>query len=519
MPSFDQNIGAPSVGNQQLNTNSQLLNEGYPGISQPQTGFQPQTSFQPSSDTSTVATAGSANSQLASLPQETLLGTIANLPQQDITAFFTGLPQAEQTQINTFMQQNPNAQGKDVFAQLANLPAADLAQGLSMIPGADLQQALSVARSGTSTDGSATPGGTGYGATGMDNTSTSGTSMHGTDTSALSPSVTTSGSMDTTGGTTYGTTTQPGMDSSAATSYGTTSQPMDTSGGTSSGNTAQPMDTSGTPSGTTSDATGAQPAYNPQGDAATQNGGTAAQNPSTGNATESIKQADPALLKALSILKPADLNTIVDRLPDQDITAIYRTLPAADQQSVQQALANNQNPTAKDAAAVMEKLPAQDLINAIATSVPTNDLKPLLADSMKDGLKAPSPGGSEFPLLFGLAATGGAGYVAYRRGLFAKAPDLLQKLTGNFDEHAPSWMKFGRGAGGTDGAVVDAAAGGVPETLGTEAKIASTIGGESAASIAEGAANLDKAAAIVEKGGQLSKGLEIALDVAKVIPE
>ena len=86
MPSFEQNVvNAPLTA--QITTNPQLLNEGYPGIKQSATL---------PTDGSAISAASAPNSQLSSLPAETLMGAISHLPQQDLSLIHISYPACPQ---------------------------------------------------------------------------------------------------------------------------------------------------------------------------------------------------------------------------------------------------------------------------------------------------------------------------------------------------------------------------------------------------------------------------------------
>ncbi len=459
MASFEQNIGnAPLTA--QITTNPQLLNEGYPGIKQA-------SNFQPPTDGSAISAGAAPNSQLSSLPAETLLGAISHLPQQDVAAFFQGLPQNEQTQLSTFIQQNPNAQAQDLFKQLAAFPAADLATGLSLLPTADVQKALSDAQAAQ-----ATPQG---------NASISTTP--GATTTAGDASV--SGSAGT----------QPAY--SPYTSLGT---PTQASAGTDS--------TQSPPLNAADQVT--QYAQNP----------TAIQTPGAAAATSGAAATpDATMLNSLTKLSPTELVSVIGRLPQQDLATFFQALPTGDQQQVKSALAANQNPSPQDVAAELGKLPVKDLI-AAAGSVPASDLGPLLSDASKgQNASAPKPGGSEFPLLFGGAALVGGGLLARKYGAFNHVPDLFQKLTGRLDEHLPqSWLtKLGRGgANVADGAVVPGAEAGMATSLaGDGVKLGGAAMATEAAAVAKGASEVGTLAEL----GDVGKAIIVAEDVAKVVPK
>ncbi len=477
MPSYDQNVEAPVTPMQQT-TNPALLNEGYPGISSPQT----QTSFQPPSDGSSGSAAGSPAAALNGLSKDVLLGTITNLPQQDVATFFSGLPQNEQTQIQTFVQQNPNAQGQDLFNQLAQLPTADLVQGLVMVPGADLQQAIAAAQQGGSGVGADTSNGTTYGAGGTD------------------------ASMGQTG-------MQPAYNADG------TQSPYQQTGDT-SGLYTQPQAQTGDATGPSSQ-TGAVGT-----DGSGLNTQAAAQQPQdvTGGSQQSAGADNSAVLNKLATLNAAELGSVISLLPQQDLATFFQALPPSDQQALQSALANNDNPSPQDLAAAMSKLPTRDVL-AAAGSVPASDFASLLpsdSGNQNAGNQAPKPGGSEFPLLFGLGTAGALGYIGYRRGLFNNVPDVFQQLTGRFNEHAPSWMtKFGRG--GADAAEVESV---VAPVAAAESPVASMAadGMSLGADLAKGSEALLKAgrevgtvAGALEHAGTAAVIAEDALDVAKVV--
>lgn len=487
MPSYDQNVEAPVAPGQQITTNPQLLNEGYPGIS------SPQTSFQPPSDGSTLGSGTAPNSQLASLPKEALLGAITQLPQQDLAAFFQGLPQNDQTQINTFIQQNPNAQGSELFNQLAQLPAADLAQGLSLLPAADLQQAMTAAQQGASAGGDASMGTTsGAGVT----TDASQTGMQ----PAYNPGGTAAYSDSS------GLATQPGMTTDAnglATQY---SAPTDGSMGTQ----YQTSDTSGLavqpPAGTDTSGLAVQPT------AGTDTSGLAVQNPgmdATGQQAGGTAD-NSAVLNKLATLSPTELSGVISKLPQQDLATIFQALPADDQQALQQALADNQNPSPQDLATALEKLPARDIV-AAASAVPASDFASILSSSDASANPLPKPGGSEFPLILGLAGAGALAYAGYRKGMFDKVPDLFQKLTGRLDEKAPAWMsKFGRGGAtiAEDVAMPGAAA----VNLAADASVVAPLAEEG---IGLGASIVRDTAALATAGSELATVAEVA---SKAVP-
>lgn len=514
MASYYQNLETTANPVQQQVSNPALLNEGYPGISSPQT----QTSFQPTSDGSTMTSSTSPASMLNGLSKDVLLGTITNLPQQDITTFFSGLPQNEQTQIQTYIQQNPNAQGQDLYTQLSQLPTADLAQGLAMVPGTDLQQAISAAQqAGGSVTRSDATAGTTYGATGTGTDAMLGqtntqpayipdgsiaapkTQPAGTDTSGLYTQPST--------GSTSGLYTQPGA---VTDNSGLATQQQQPAGTDTSGLYTQPA-----PAGT--DMSGL----------ATQNqaGASAQAAPvdATGGGTTQAASGDNSLvLNKLATLNAAELGSVISRLPQQDLAAFFKALPSSDQQSLQSDLGNNNNPSAQDIASAMSKLPTKDVL-AAAGAVPASDFASLLpsdSNSQSAANQAPKPGGSEFPLLFGLGATAAGGYVAYRKGAFEKVPDLFQKLTGRFDVQAPSWMtKFGKG--GADAAEVSVA------PMAADTSVVSTMADNGVGvgtKIAEGTAALAKAgvevgdvASAVEHAGVAAKVLQDGLDVAEVV--
>lgn len=490
MPSYDQNVEAPVTPMQQT-TNPALLNEGYPGISSPQT----QTSFQPPSDGSSVSATGSPAAALNGLSKDVLLGTITNLPQQDVATFFSGLPQNEQTQIQTFVQQNPNAQGQDLFNQLAQLPTADLVQGLVMVPGADLQQAIAAAQQGGSGVGTDTSNGTTYGAGGTD-ASMGQTGMQ----PAYNADGTQSPYQQT--GDTSGLYTQPQAQTGDAS--GLYTQPQAQSGDGSGLNTQPPVGTDG--SGLSTQAAAQQP------------------QDATGGSQQPAGGDNSAVLNKLATLNATELGSVISRLPQQDLATFFQALPSSDQQALQSALANNDNPSPQDLAAAMSKLPTRDVL-AAAGSVPASDFASLLpsdSGSQNAANQAPKPGGSEFPLLFGLGAAGTLGYVGYRRGLFNNVPDVFQQLTGRFNEHAPSWMtKFGRG--GADAAEVESV---VAPVAAAESPVASMAadGMSLGADLAKGSEALLKAgrevgtvAGALEHAGTAAVIAEDALDVAKVV--
>ncbi len=476
MASFEQNIGnAPLTA--QITTNPQLLNEGYPGIKQA-------SNFQPPTDGSAISAATAPNSQLSSLPAETLLGAISHLPQQDVAAFFQGLPQNEQTQLSTFIQQNPNAQPQDLFKQLAAFPAADLATGLSLLPTADVQKALS--------DAQATPQGTASIGTASTGTASTGTASIGTASIGTTPGATAT-AMDASGSGSAG--TQP-----AYTPYASLGTPTQASAGTDS--------TQSPPLNTADQVT--QYAQNP----------AAIQAPGAPAATAgSAAKPDATMLNSLTKLSPTELVSVIGRLPQQDLATFFQALPTGDQQQVKSALAANQNPTPQDVATELGKLPVKDLI-AAAGSVPASDLGPLLSDASKgQNASAPKPGGSEFPLLFGGAALVGGGLLARKYGAFDHVPDLFQKLTGRLDEHLPqSWLtKLGRGgANVADGAVVPGAEAGMATSLaGDGVKLGGTAMATEAAAVAKGASEVGTLAEL----GDVGKAIVVAEDVAKVVPK
>jgi hypothetical protein len=522
MASYYQNLETTANPVQQQVSNPALLNEGYPGISSPQS----QTSFQPTSDTGTMSSSTSPASMLNGLSKDVLLGTITNLPQQDVATFFSGLPQNEQTQIQTYIQQNPNAQGQDLYTQLSQLPTADLAQGLAMVPGTDLQQAIAAAKQagGGAAGVDATTGTTGS-TTGTGTDASLGQTTqpaYSPDGSIASPQTQSAGSdasgLYTQPGSTSGLYTQPGAVSDGS---GLSTQQQQPAGGDTSGlytqqspagTDANGQYTQTTPAGTDSSGLATQPGANGQ---------TAPMDATAGGTAQQGTGDNSAVLNKLATLNAAELGSVISRLPQQDLAAFFKALPSSDQQSLQSDLGNNNNPSAQDIATAMSKLPTRDVL-AAAGAVPASDFASLLStDSSSSATnQAPKPGGSEFPLLFGLGATAGAGYLAYRKGAFEKVPDLFQKLTGRFDVQAPSWMtKFGKG--GADAAEVSVA----PVTADTS--VVSTMAGDGVSlgtQIAEGSADLLKAgtevgsvASAVEHAGVAAKVIQDGLDVAEVV--
>ncbi len=460
MPSFEQNVvNAPLTA--QITTNPQLLNEGYPGIKQSATL---------PTDGSAISAASAPNSQLSSLPAETLMGAISHLPQQDVAAFFQGLPQNDQTQLSTFIQQNPNAQAQDLFKQLSAFPAADLATGLSLLPTADVQQALSAAQAAPQGNASI------------------GTASIGTTPGATATAVDASGSGSAG--------TQP-----AYSPYASLGTPTQASAG---------IDSTQSPPLNTADQV-TQYAQNP---AAVQNP-AAIQTPGAPAATAgSAAKPDAAMLNSLTKLSAADLSSAIMRLPQQDLATFFNALPTGDQKQVQSALAHSQNPTPQEVAAELGKLPQKDLISAIG-SVPAGDIGSVLSDATKgQNASAPKPGGSEFPLLFGATALIGGGLLAKKYGAFNQVPDLFQKLTGRLDEHLPqSWLtKLGRGgANVADGAAVGAE---VTPLAADGIKVGAMMATEAAA-VAKGASEVGTLAEL----GDVGKALVVAEDVAKVVPK
>jgi hypothetical protein len=508
MASYYQNLETSANPVQQQVSNPALLNEGYPGISSPQT----QTNFQPTSDGSTMPSSTAPASMLNGLSKDVLLGTITNLPQQDITTFFSGLPQNEQAQIQTYIQQNPNAQGQDLYTQLSQLPTADLAQGLAMVPGTDLQQAIAAAQQAgggvAATD--ATAGTTGSAtATGADTGlgQTNAQPAYNPDGSIASPQYTQPAT-----GSTSGLYTQPGAvtDTSGLATQQQQQQQQQPTGTDMSGLYTQPA-----PAGTDTSGLATQ-------NQAGANGQAAPMDATAGGTTQAASGDNSAVLNKLATLNAAELGSVISRLPQQDLAAFFKALPSSDQQSLQSDLGNNNNPTAQDIASAMSKLPTKDVL-AAAGAVPASDFASLLpSDSSAQSAanQAPKPGGSEFPLLFGVGALAAGGIVAYRKGAFEKVPDLFQKLTGRFDVQAPSWMtKFGKG--GADAAEVSvapmAADTSVVSTMADNGVGVGTKIAEETAALAKAGGEVGDVASAVEHAGVAAKVLQDGLDVAEVV--